>query len=80
MKFLRFGLLISGTDITEFIIDASQIVLVVEDTIADKWCVRVVLKDFKDPYYFTHIYKTPFFEEIGSMHNFCKALERLTDD
>lgn len=79
MKFLRFGLLISGTDIEEFIIDASQILLVVEDSIADKWCVKVVLKDFKDPYYFTHIYKTPFYEEIGSMYNFYRKLKELTD-
>lgn len=77
MKFLRLGLLISGTDIEEFIIDASQIILIVEDSIADTWCVKVVLKDFKDPYYFTHIYNTPFFEEIGSMYNFYRYLEKL---
>ena len=79
MKFLRLGLLLSGTDIEEFIIDASQIVLVVEDSIADKWCVKVVLKDFEDPYYFTHIYSTPFYEEIGSMYNFYRKLKELTD-
>lgn len=36
-KFLRFGLLISGTDIEEFIIDASQILLVTEDEIGGKY-------------------------------------------
>lgn len=80
MKFLRLGLLISGTDIEEFIIDASQIILVVEDSIADTWCVKVVLKDFEDHYYFTHIYKTPFFEEIGSMNNFYRKLKEISDD
>lgn len=79
MKFLRFGLLLSGTDIEEFIINASQIVLVVEDSIADKWCVKVVLKGFEDPYYFTHIYKSPFFEEIENMYNFYRKLKELTD-
>lgn len=77
-KFLRFGLLISGTDIEEFIIDASQIVLVTEDEICDKWCVNVTLKDLADPFYFTHIYTKPFFEEIGSIYNFYNALEKLS--
>lgn len=80
MKFLRLGLLISGTDIEEFIIDASQIVLVVEDGIADKWCVKVVMKDLEDPFYFTHIYNSPFFEEIGSIYNFYSTLRKLYDD
>lgn len=77
MKFLRFGLLISGTDIEEFIIDASQIVLVTEDGICDKWCVKVVLKDIEDPFYFTHIYSKPFFAEIGSMYNLYRELGNL---
>lgn len=77
MKFLRCSLLLSGTDIEEFIIDASQIVLVTEDGIGDKWCVRVMLKDWEDPFYFTHIYVSPFFEEIGSMYNFYQVLEKL---
>ena len=77
MKFLRCGLLISGTDIEEFIIDASQIVLVTEDGICEKWCVKVILKDFKDPYYFTHVYSEPFFEEIGSIYNFYGKLKEL---
>ena len=80
MKFLRLGLLLSGTDIEQFIIDASQIVLVVEDGIGDTWCVKVVMKDLPDPYYFTHIYISPFFEEIGSIYNFYKALGKLYDD
>lgn len=78
MKFLRCGLLISGTDIEEFIIDASQIVLVTEDGIGDKWCVNVTLKDLADPLYFTHIYTKPFFEEISSIYNFYNALEKLS--
>lgn len=78
MKFLRFGLLLSGTDIEEFIIDASQIVLVTEDGIGDKWCVRVMLKDTAEPFYFTHIYSKPFFEEIGSMHNLYMELGKLS--
>lgn len=78
MKLLRLGLLISGTDIEEFIIDASQIVLVTEDEICGKWCVNVTLKDLADPFYFTHIYNSPFFEEIGSMYNFYKVLEKLS--
>ena len=77
MKFLRLGLLVSGTDIEEFIIDASQIILVTEDKLGDKWCVKVVLKDFKDPYYFTHIYNSPLFEEIRGMYNFYSYLEKL---
>ena len=76
-KFIRCGLLISGTDIEEFIIDASQIVLVTEDGICDKWCVKVTLKDLVDPFYFTHIYNSPFFEEIGSMYNFYNVLEKF---
>ena len=78
MKFLRCGLLISGTDIEEFIIDASQIVLVTEDGIGDKWCVNVTLKYLADPLYFTHIYTKPFFEEISSIYNFYNALEKLS--
>lgn len=77
MKFLRFGLLISGTDIEEFIIDASQILLVTEDEIGGKWCVRVTLKDVADPFYFTHMYESPFFVEIGGMYNFYQVLEKL---
>lgn len=77
MKFLRLGLLVSGTDIEEFIIDASQITLVTEDKLGDKWCVKVELKGFKDPYYFTHIYNAPFFEEIRGMYNFYSYLEKL---
>lgn len=77
-KFLRFGLLISGTDIEEFIIDASQILLVTEDEIGGKWCIRVILKDFADPFYFTHIYASPFFEEIGSIYNFYEVLEKYS--
>lgn len=80
MKFLRLGLLISGTDIEEFIIDASQIVLVTEDEIGDKWCVNVTLKDIADPFFFTHIYVSPFFEEIGSIYNFYNTLGKLLDD
>lgn len=77
MKFLRFGLLISGTDIEEFIIDASQILLVTEDEIGGKWCVRVTLKDVADPFYFTHMYESPFFVKIGCMYNFYQVLEKL---
>lgn len=77
MKFLRFGLLVSGTDIEEFIIDASQILLVTEDEIGGKWCVRVTLKDVADPFYFTHMYESPFFVEIGGMYNFYQVLEKL---
>lgn len=80
MKFLRLGLLISGIDIEQFIIDASQIVLVSEDDIADKYCIKVVMKDLPDPYYFTHIYISPFFEEIESIYTFYKALGKLYDD
>ena len=78
MKFLRVGLLLGDEDIEEFIIDASQIILVTEDKLGDKWCVKVVLKDFSDPYYFTHIYNSPFFEEIGSIYNFYNTLEKLS--
>lgn len=78
IKFLRLGLLVSGEDIEEFIIDASQIVLVTEDRIGGTWCVKVALKDIVDPFYFTHIYTIPFFEEIGSIYNFYNALEKLS--
>ena len=44
----------------------------------DKWCVNVTLKDLADPFYFTHIYNSPFFEEIGSIYNFYNALEKLS--
>lgn len=77
MKFLRLGLLVSGTDIEEYIIDASQILLVTEDEIGGKWCVRVTLKDVADPFYFTHMYESPFFVEIGGMYNFYQVLEKL---
>nr|DAT86863.1 MAG TPA: hypothetical protein [Caudoviricetes sp.] len=78
MKFLRVGLLLGDEDIEEFIIDASQIILVTEDAIGDNWCVKVELKDLEGPYYFTHIYTIPFFEEIGSIYNFYNALEKLS--
>lgn len=78
MKFLRFGLSVGEADVEEFIIDASQILLVTEDTIGGEWCIRVMLKDFADPFYFTHIYIEPFFEEIGSIYNFYNALEKLS--
>lgn len=52
--------------------------LVTEDVIGDKWCVNVTLKDLADPFYFTHIYNSPFFEEIGSIYNFYNALEKLS--
>lgn len=78
MKFLRVGLLIGDGDIEEFIIDASQIILVTEDAIGDTWCVKVELKDLEGPYYFTHIYTKIFFEEIGSIYNFYNALEKLS--
>lgn len=77
MKFLRLGLLISGIDIAEVIINVSDIVLVTEDEISGKWCIKVELKDLDSPYFFTHIYNSPFFEEIGSMYNFYKVLEKL---
>lgn len=77
MKFLRFGLLISGTDIEEFIIDASNILLVTEDEIGGKWCIRVILKDFADPYYFTHIYDRLFFVGIDSMNDIYRILEKI---
>ena len=77
MKFLRLGLLVSGTDIEEVVINVSHIVLVTEDEISGKWCIKVELKDLDSPYFFTHIYDRPFFEEIGSMYNFHKVLEKL---
>lgn len=77
-KFLRFGLLVSGTDIEEFIIDASQILLVTEDRIGDKWCVNVVVKGIANPFYFTHMYESPLFVKIGGMYNFYQVLEKLS--
>lgn len=77
MRFLRLGLLVSGTDIEEYIIDTSQIVLVDEDEIGDRFCIKVTLKDIADPLYFTHMYDSPFFVEIGGMYNFYQVLEKL---
>lgn len=74
------GLSLRDCDIISFIIDVSQIVLVEESEVGDTECLRVILRDIKEPYYFTHVYRLPFYESLISIREFYKVLEKLTDD
>lgn len=56
------GLEISKFNHKPFIIDASQIVSVIEHEVDDKECLKIKLKDTKDVYYCTHFYDEPAFQ------------------
>lgn len=71
------GLSLRECDIISFIIDVSQIVIVEESEIGDTECLRMVLKDLEDPYYFTHVYNSPYYENLISIREFYRVLEKF---
>ena len=77
MKFLMLGLEISKFNIKPFIIDASQIVSVIEHKVDDKECLKIKLKDSDDICYCTHFYDEPAFSKIRSIHAFYDKLKEL---
>mgnify|MGYP004507321831 FL=1 len=78
MKFLMLGLEISKFNLKPFIIDASQIVSVVEHKVDDKECLKIKLKDIEDICYCTHFYDEPAFSRISSIHAFYDMLKELS--
>lgn len=77
MKFLMLGLEISKFNLKPFIIDASQIISVVEHKVEDKECLKIKLKDNDDICYCTHFYDEPAFSRISSIHSFYDMLKEL---
>lgn len=77
MKFLMLGLEISKFNLKPFVIDASQIVSVVEHKVEDKEYLKIKLKDSDDICYCTHFYDEPAFSRISSIHAFYDILKEL---
>lgn len=71
------GLEISKFNLKHFVIDASQIILVVEHKVEDKECLKIKLKDSDDICYCTHFYDEPAFSRISSIHSFYDMLKEL---
>ena len=78
MKFLMLGLEISKFNLKPFIIDASQIVSVIEHKVDDKECLKIKLKGIEDICYCTHFYDEPAFSKIISIHAFYDMLKELS--
>lgn len=77
MKFLMLGLEISKFNIKSFIIDASQIVSVMEHKVDDKEYLKIKLRYSDDICYCTHFYDGPAFSRISSIHAFYDMLKEL---
>lgn len=77
MKFLILGLEISKFNLKPFIIDASQIVSVIEQDVEGKDCLKIKLKDSDDICYCTHLYDEPAFSRVSSIHAFYDMLKEL---
>ncbi len=74
MKFLMLGLEKPGKFFTTYIVNTSKIIDVAEDTLFDKWCLKLLLEDGKERYC-THIFtKGGGFAAIGSMASFYKDI------
>lgn len=71
------GLEISKFNVEPFIIDASQIVSVIEYEVDDKECLKIKLKDTDKICYCTHFYDEPAFSRITSIHAFYDMLKEL---
>ena len=71
------GLEISKFNLKPFIIDASQIVSVIEHKVEDIECLKIELKDTKKVCYCTHFYDEPAFSRISSIHAFYDMLKEL---
>ena len=78
MKFLMLALEVGELNLKPFIVEASQIISVIDQGNDSKKCFKIKLKDTDEVCYCTHLYKEPCFTRIENMYAFLEILKELS--